>query len=66
LETGNGFDTVNNFQLGMTTFDVSNPNQVSIVDGANGAEISSGGDLLAVVRFTQASTLNNNFDDVFV
>ena len=66
LETGNGYDTINNFQLGLTTFDVANPNQVSIVDGQDGAEISSGGDLLAVVRFTQASTLNNNFNDVFV
>ncbi|NEP47957.1 MAG: hypothetical protein F6K65_03660 [Moorea sp. SIO3C2] len=66
LETGNGFDTITNFQLGMTTFDVANPNDLSIVDGANGAEISSGGNLLAVVRFNQASTLINNLDQVFV
>ncbi|NEQ88650.1 MAG: hypothetical protein F6K26_54735 [Moorea sp. SIO2I5] len=66
LETGNGFDTINNFQLGLTTFDVANPNQVSIVDGYYGAEISSGGDLLAVVRWTQASTLYDNFNEVFV
>ncbi|NEO42868.1 MAG: hypothetical protein F6K55_01355, partial [Moorea sp. SIO4A3] len=66
LETGNGFDTVNNFQLGMTTFDVTNPNDLSIVDSNNNAQIFSGGDLLAVVRFTQASTLIDNFDDVFV
>ncbi|NEQ86699.1 MAG: hypothetical protein F6K26_43590 [Moorea sp. SIO2I5] len=66
LETGNGFDTINNFQLGLTTFDVANPNQLSIVDGANGAEISSGGNLLAVVSSTQASTLIDNFNEVFV
>ncbi|NEO18902.1 MULTISPECIES: hypothetical protein [unclassified Moorena] len=66
LETGNGFDTINNFQLGLTTFDVANPNQLSIVDGNNGAEISSGGNLLAVVSSTQASTLNDNLDQVFV
>ncbi len=66
LESGNGFDTINNFQLGQTTFDAGNSNQLSIVDGQDGAEISRGGDLLAVVSSTQASTLNNNFDDVFV
>ncbi|NEO91460.1 MAG: calcium-binding protein [Moorea sp. SIO3G5] len=66
LESGNGFDTINNFQLGLTTFDVANPNQLSIVDGQNGAQISSGGNLLAVVSSTQASTLNDNFDQVFV
>ncbi|NEP47959.1 MAG: calcium-binding protein [Moorea sp. SIO3C2] len=66
LQSGNGFDTINNFQLGLTTFDVANPNQLSIVDGANGAEISRGGDLLAVVSWTQASTLIDNLDQVFV
>ncbi|NEQ15516.1 MAG: hypothetical protein F6K44_17525 [Moorea sp. SIO3E2] len=66
LETGNGFDTINNFQLGLTTFDAGNSNQLSIVNGTNGAEISRGGDLLAVVRFTQANTLINNLDQVFV
>ncbi|NEQ13144.1 MAG: calcium-binding protein [Moorea sp. SIO3E2] len=66
LQSGNGYDTVNNFQIGQTTFDVANPNDLSIVDGVNGAEISSGGDLLAVVRFTQASTLYDNFNEVFV
>ncbi|NER85601.1 calcium-binding protein [Moorena sp. SIO3A2] len=66
LESGNGFDTINNFQLGLTTFDAGDSDQLSIVDGANGAEISSGGDLLAVVRFTQATTLIDNLSEVFV
>ncbi|AOW99661.1 hypothetical protein BJP34_09500 [Moorena producens PAL-8-15-08-1] len=66
LESSNGFDTINNFQLGLTTFDFYNSDQLSIVDGANGAEISSDGDLLAVVSSTQASTLIDNFDQVFL
>ncbi|NEO45607.1 MAG: calcium-binding protein [Moorea sp. SIO4A3] len=66
LETGNGFDTINNFQLGLSTFDAGDSSQLNIIDGANGAEISSGGDLLAVVRFTQASTLIDNLSEVFV
>ena len=66
LESGNGFDTINNFQLGLTIFDAGDSSQLSIIDGANGAEISSGGDLLAVVSWTQASTLIDNLDQVFV
>ncbi|NEO80728.1 hypothetical protein [Moorena sp. SIO4G3] len=66
LESGNGFDTINNFQLGLTMFDAGDSSQLNIIDGANGAEISSAGDLLAVVSWTQASTLIDNLDQVFV
>ena len=66
LESGNGFDTINNFQLGLTIFDAGDSSQLNIIDGANGAEISSAGDLLAVVSWTQASTLIDNLDMVFV
>ena len=66
LEALKGVDTINNFQLGQTTFDVlSNPDDLSIVDGANGAEISLFGELLAVVSFTSANTLIDNIDTVF-
>jgi Ca2+-binding RTX toxin-like protein len=65
LETGTGFDTIINFQLGATTLGVSAINDISIVDDVNGARISQGGDLLAVISSTQASTLTNNFSDVF-
>jgi Ca2+-binding RTX toxin-like protein len=67
-----GFDTINNFQLGQTTFRVgslttpTNLGSVTITNGANGAEISAFGDLLAVVTNTQASTLTNNLSTVFV
>jgi Ca2+-binding RTX toxin-like protein len=67
------FDTINNFQLGQTTFRVgslttpTNTANLTITQGANGAEIfSTFGDLLAVVIGTQASTLTNNLSEVFV
>ena len=61
-----GVDTINNFQLGQTTFTVfADTNNLSIVDGASGAEISLFGDLLAVVSFTSANTLIDNIDTVF-
>ncbi|MEM9924008.1 MAG: hypothetical protein AAF915_09700 [Cyanobacteria bacterium P01_D01_bin.50] len=66
LEAGKGIDTINNFQLGQTTFEVfADTNDLSIVDGASGAEISLFGDLLAVVSFTSANTLMDNIDTVF-
>lgn len=65
LESGGGFDTIVNFQLGLTTLGISDINNISIVDNLSGVQISQGGDLLAVVNSTQASTLTNNFSDVF-
>ena len=60
-------DTINNFQLGQTTFDISgNPDELLIVDGANGVEISQSGELLAVVSGKSASTFIDNIDTVFV
>ena len=67
-----GFDTINNFQLGQTTFRVgslttpTDTANLTITQGANGAEISSFGDVLAVVIGIQASTLTNNLSEVFV
>ncbi|MEA5598657.1 calcium-binding protein [Rivularia sp. UHCC 0363] len=67
LEAGKGIDTINNFQLGQTTFDISgNTSELSIVDGANGAEISQFGELLAVVSWKSASTFIDNIDTIFV
>ncbi len=66
LELGKGIDTINNFQLGQTTFDISgNTDDLSIVDGVKGAEISQFGELLAVVSWNSASTLIDNIDTVF-
>ncbi|GEM_PF-2040847 len=67
LESGKGIDTIINFQLGQTSLDVSgDPNELLIVDGASGAEISQSGQVLAVVSSTSASTLIDNIGTVFI
>lgn len=66
LEVGAGFDTINNFQLGSTTLDVTNVSALSFADSGGGASIFQGGDLLAVVSQQSASTLSDNIDTIFV
>jgi Ca2+-binding RTX toxin-like protein len=68
LSTGDGFDTVNNFQLADTRFQLGSGlsySDLTFTDSANGAQISVGNDLLAVVSWNQASTFANN-PSVFV
>lgn len=65
LETGEGFDTINNFQLGATTFQVESIDDLSFVDSGNDAKIFQGGDLLAVVSWQSAHTFNDNQDSIF-
>ena len=62
----NGHDLIRNFQLGQTTFVVNDINALSFADGANGAEIRQGGNLLATVSWQTASTFANNINDIFV
>jgi len=69
LETGDGFDTINNFQLGQTRFQLDfglTANSLSFTDSADGVRISAGGDLLAVVSWNQASTFEASRDSIFV
>lgn len=67
LELNKGTDTINNFQLGQTRFDIlGSSDSLNIFDGAQGAEIFQSGELLAVVSWTQANTLINNINTVFV
>lgn len=66
LETGIGFDTIKNFQLGSTTFKVSDLNTLSFADSSSGAQIFQSGDLLAVVSWQSASTFRNNVNRIFV
>ena len=62
-----GFDTINNFQLGQTKFDISfDTALLSFADTQDGAEILKGSDVLAVVSFAQASTFTNNLSEIFV
>ncbi|MCP2732280.1 calcium-binding protein, partial [Limnofasciculus baicalensis] len=69
LESGVGFDTINNFQLNQTTFHLGaglSVNNLNIFNSANGAEIYAGSDRLAVVSWTQASVIQNNLSSIFV
>jgi serralysin len=63
LETGVGFDTINNFQLGQTTFrllDGLTYDDLTFSTSRNGARISFGDDLLAVVSNVSASVFAND------
>ncbi len=66
LSQGAGFDVINNFQLGQTSLIVSDVNALSFADGANGAQIYQGSDLLATVSWQSASTFADNVNDIFV
>lgn len=66
LSAGDGFDVINNFQLGQTSLIVSDVSALSFADGANGAQIYQGSDLLATVSWQSASTFANNVNDIFV
>lgn len=65
LETGDGHDIVNDFRLGATTFQVESIEDLSFADGAGGAEIFQGDDLLAVATQQIASTFSNNISQIF-
>jgi serralysin len=61
LQVGEGYDTINNFELGSGTFIVSNLlNNLSFADSVNGVGIFAGNDLLAVVSSQSASTFRSN------
>ena len=66
LETSEGFDTVNNFQLGATTFQVESIDNLSFADSTDGAKIFQGDDLLAVVSWQSAHTFTENQDTIFI
>ncbi|OKH29819.1 hypothetical protein NIES2101_42980 [Calothrix sp. HK-06] len=65
LETGDGYDTINNFQLG-STFRVNTLSDLKILDGTLGAQIFQGRDLLAVVSSQSAAQLINNISSIFI
>lgn len=65
LETGESYDTVNNFRLGSTTFQVESVEDLSFTDGTYGAQIFQGDDLLAVAIQQAASTFSSNVSQIF-
>ncbi|KAB8332550.1 nucleoside hydrolase [Scytonema tolypothrichoides VB-61278] len=66
LETGVGYDTINNFQLGATQFKVGSTDNLRFADSADGAQIFQKDDLLAVVPWQLASTISSNVGEIFV
>ena len=69
LESGDGFDTINGFQLNQTTFHLGaglSASNLTIFNSANGAEIYAGSDRLAVISWTQASVIQNNLSTIFI
>jgi Ca2+-binding RTX toxin-like protein len=66
LKTGHGHDTIKGFQLGITQFRVGSLDGLSFADGAKGAQIFQGGDLLATVSQTSAAQLDSNKSSIFV
>ncbi|MBD2104944.1 M1 family aminopeptidase [Leptolyngbya sp. FACHB-261] len=66
LSLGDGFDTINNFKLGSTKFQVTSLDTLSFTDSTDGAQIFQGDDLLAVVTKKAASLLSDNTSQIFV
>lgn len=66
LNASEGFDTINNFQLGSSRFFVGSLlNDLSFADSSSGVRISAGSDLLAVVSNQTTSTFTSNSSSIF-
>jgi Ca2+-binding RTX toxin-like protein len=65
LESGEGFDTIKNFQLGSTQLKVSSTSNLSFADSADGVQVFQNNDLLAVVSWQEANTFSSNTDSIF-
>ena len=65
LNSGIGYVTVKNFQLGATQF-TGTGTGLSFEDSAEGVRISQGDDLLAVVTWQTAETFSRNAAEIFV
>ncbi|MFN6465928.1 MAG: SBBP repeat-containing protein [Nostoc sp. DedVER02] len=66
LQIGEGYDNINNFQLGATKFKVSSLDNLSFTDSNGSTQILQGNDLLAVVSWQNSNTFSSNFDAIFV
>ena len=66
LSSGDGYDTINNFQLGATQFKVSNLSNLQFSDSSGGAQIFQGSDLLAIVSWQSANIFSTNLNQIFV
>jgi len=65
LDKGEGFDTINNFQLGATKLRVANLDNLTFSDRDLGVEIFQEDDLLAVVVGQSENTFSSNQNTIF-
>lgn len=67
LATGDGYDIINNFQLGSTTL-IANVeiDRLSFADSAEGTKIMQDDDLLAIANNRSANVFRDNADTIFV
>ncbi len=61
LSEGEGYDWIANFQMGMTTLKGFAESDLTLVDSADGARISKGDDLLAVVPWKTVEMVKGSF-----
>lgn len=66
LSIDEGYDTINNFQLGATKFKVSSLDNLSFRDSTEGAQIFQEDNLIAVVSHESANMFGSNIDQIFV
>ncbi|MGD1873735.1 MAG: hypothetical protein ACFB02_11865, partial [Mastigocoleus sp.] len=66
LETGTGYDTIDNFQLGATKLQLGSLDNISLTDNNNGVEIFQEGDLLAFISWQSVSSFSSNFNNIFI
>jgi aminopeptidase N len=65
LAAGDGYDTIKNFQLGMTKLQIGSTDDLTFADSAEGAQIFQNEDLLAIVSWQSAGNLSSNISQVF-
>jgi Peptidase family M1 domain/RTX calcium-binding nonapeptide repeat (4 copies)/Peptidase M1 N-terminal domain len=65
LAAGDGYDTIKNFQLGMTKLQIGSTDDLTFADSAEGAQIFQSEDLLAIVSWQSAGNLSSNVSQVF-
>jgi aminopeptidase N len=65
LAAGDGYDTINNFQLGMTKLQFGSTDDLTFADSVEGAQIFQSEDLLAIVSWQSANNLSSNISQIF-
>ena len=66
LRSGQGFDTINNFQLGETRIKVNQVENLWFADSQKGTLILQEDDLLGSITSVSANTIRSNLDEVFL